>query len=276
MKNLIIDSNNYFYRGVVSFGAKQEDSYTIVYNFFRNIRATVEHFQPDNLFFALEGHPIHRYSLYPEYKATRIIKEASDKKNTKQRFMEEAKIIVDLLKYLPCSVVHHSKFEADDIIYTLVQDLNIDENIIVSTDDDYHQLLTLKNVAVYNPRKKEFLQQHKYNYVAFKSLVGDKSDNIPRLISDKKACAMMEDPELFKEFIDNEENLANFNINYNLIKFQQIPLDELSIEYNSFNKEALKLEFENFEFKSLLEQSYFDKFCFTFEKPSEQELYPND
>ena len=58
---------------------KVDDSFIIIFNFFRNLRPIIEQFSPDKCFAVLEGHPKFRYDLFSDYKANRIIKQAEDK-----------------------------------------------------------------------------------------------------------------------------------------------------------------------------------------------------
>ena len=51
---------------------EEKESFTAVFNFFRNTRALIEQFDPDKVFFALEGTNCFRYDLYSDYKGNRI------------------------------------------------------------------------------------------------------------------------------------------------------------------------------------------------------------
>ena len=249
-----------------------EDEHTVAYNFIRNIKATVEQFAPDKVFIALEGHPVHRYAIYPDYKANRIIKtgsESSDKASkSRDRFNSELKLIIDMCEHMPFALARHPEYEADDVVNTLVHQFHTDENIVVTGDTDYYQLLETSDCKVYNPIKKIFLEKFKYPYVVHKSLVGDKSDNIPRLVSDKKAEQILDDPDLFEKFLAEEENSADFNINHALIKFKEVPLESLEIEYNFLDMEYLLARWEQYKFPSLLKESYVTVFKEVFEKLS--------
>lgn len=268
MKNLIIDGNNFFYRGMITFGKPLvEEDHTVTYNFIRNVKATVEQFFPDRVFIALEGHPVHRYALYPEYKANRIIKVGEAKKaDSKSIFNNESKLILDMCQHMPFALARHKDYEADDVINTLVAQMPDDDNIVVTGDTDYYQLLETSKAKVYNPNKKVFLEKFKYPYVVHKSLVGDKSDNIPRLVSDRRAEEILDNPDLLKEFLAEEESSADFNINFELIKFKEVPLDSLEIEYNLLDMDYLKARWEQYKFPSLLKPSYLTAFTEVFEK----------
>lgn len=269
-KILLIDANNYIYRGVISFGKPQtEPSYTIVYNFFRNLRATIEQFQPTKVFFCLEGKNCFRYKLYPEYKANRIVKLSSEKAAKKaEDFNRQAGIITELLSNLPITIVKSDGFECDDVIATLVENLKDEDTTIISTDTDFIQLLQkdYKNTKIYDPRKKDYMQSPLFHYLTWKILRGDKStDNIPGIISDAKAEAIASNIDDLAAFLDaSEENRANYALNKELIELRIIKDDDLQfIDYNvSF--ENLKSEFERMDFKSMLEDKYWNRFVDTF------------
>jgi hypothetical protein len=64
-------------------------------------------------------------------------------------------------------------------------------------------------------------------YIQLKALSGDKADNIPSLLSTKKAMACAMNLDLFRKFMSVEENRANFSINKKLIEFANVPLEDI-------------------------------------------------
>jgi len=273
-KYLIIDFYNYLHRGLIGPGPK--DKLLISYLFFSNLRATVEQFNPTKLMFALEGHPKHRYDIYPEYKSNRIIKTGSEKSENKikqkSEIQEAASLIKQTLMHFNCTLVSHPDFEADDIVNTLCHMLHDEEVIVITGDTDYIQLLeqNFTNCKVYSPMKKTFFEKSNYPYVAEKSIRGDKSDNIPCLLTPKKADAHLSNPALLKEFLSIEENRAAFNINKSLIEFIKVPEDELKLENGSSNFDAVYQNFQKMEFKSYIDpgnekaETKWNKFVSTF------------
>lgn len=239
----------------------------LVYNFFRNLRPLIEKFSPDKCFFALEGYPKFRYDIYPEYKSNRIVKTGSKKQEDFNKFHEAKIIVTDLLRHFPITLVKADNFEADDVIFSLVESMK-DENItIISNDNDYKQLLQKKYIdcKIYNPIKKEFMENLSVNFVAFRSLTGDKSDSIPGLISENKAMKLLSDPNLFKQFMSIEENRANFSINKSLIEFRQISDEELLIEEGIKNFSFVKEKFSEMKFDSIINDKFWKKFTETFD-----------
>lgn len=266
-KILLVDFNNQVWRSAIKFGKPLDidDSILFTYNFFKNLRPLVEQFSPDKLFFALEGHPQFRYDLYPEYKANRIIKTGS-KQNTKTSVLAASKIVIELSKFLPITICRAEKYEADDLISTLCNDMKGENITIISNDSDYIQLLQKGlNIKIYNPIKKSFMNNTPYPYIAWKSLDGDKSDNIKRLLTEAKALKTVNDPVLFKQFLSIEENRANFNVNRQLIEFKDIDSSEIQLEEGNKNYYLLREEFRKYKFDSITNDNSWSKFTATFD-----------
>lgn len=280
-KYLIIDFMNYVHRGLVADffkkkESKEEDKYSLVYTFFVNLRATVEAFQPTKLFFVLEGHPKHRYELYSGYKENRIIKtgdvKSEEKSKVKTKIHFASQVIRELLLNFNCSLIRHPDFEADDCINTLCHRLSDEDVTVITSDSDAIQLLQkgFKDCKVYNPVKKTYFEAGPYPYVAEKAIRGDKSDNIQRVLTPKKADAALSNPEILKKVLELPENLSQFNINKQLIEFIIIPEDELEVSVGESDFNTLKSKFSEMDFKSFVEsgnekaETKWNKFVSTF------------
>jgi 5'-3' exonuclease len=243
------------------------DKYGFVYNFFRNLRPHVELFSPNKIFFAIEGHPQFRYDLYSDYKANRIIKQASIKaQDSKDKFQQAKDIILSLLLHLPITICRAANFEADDTIGSLADNMQEEDLTVISGDADFTQLLQrgYKNIRVYNPIKKIFLEAPEYLFTAFRSLTGDKSDNIKRLVRDKKALEYCNNPVLFSKYMDVEENRALFTINRKLIEFANVPLEEIEMKVGERNFQYLKDAFNVMKFLSITKDPTWKKYVDTF------------
>lgn len=242
------------------------EMYHLVYSFFRNLKPILEKFEPDKCYFVLEGHPKHRYDLYPEYKANRIHKIANTEEKEKlDKFYEQKNIVLDLLNYLPITQCRAADFEADDVIGELCETMRDEELIVLSNDSDYIQLLQKGlNIKIYNPIKKEFMVAPDYHYICWKSLNGDKSDNIPKLLTPKKAINTVNSPELLKKFLSVSENKFLFDRNRELIEFKPVPLDNLEVVEGISNFNELKKRFQEMQFKSSISEPYWSKFVSSF------------
>lgn len=245
---------------------ERTEEFVLIFNFFRNLRPIIELFQPDKCFFVLEGHPQFRYDLYADYKANRIIKEAS-RKEQKEKFTKDSRVIISLMQHMPITLCKAANYEADDVIATLCDNMSDEELIVLSNDSDYIQLLQrgYKSCSIYNPIKKTFMEAPSYPYVAWKCLNGDKSDNIPALLKPKKALDCVNSPELFKKFMEVEENRANFSVNRQLIEFRSIPLDEVEMHEGVRNWDLVKQEFAKMDFQSIINDKSWEKYTKTFD-----------
>ena len=96
--------------------------------------------------------------------------------------------LAELLTALPVTLMVYDGIEADDVIgYVATQLRKEDEKVIImSSDKDFLQLVN-KDVSVYSPTKKKVYNIeevkeeygfHPHNFINFRMIDGDKSDNI--------------------------------------------------------------------------------------------------
>lgn len=273
MKILFIDGHNFMHRARSGF---QLGDWNIVYNFFRSLKPLIEQFEPTRVYFTLEGHPKKRYELFPEYKANRVVdqttEDGKDKYKSLQDFFRQKDVIVEMLsKHFPVSVMRHADFEADDLIYNIINNASkAIEFIVVSTDTDFIQLLQkFPNVKLYNPVSKSYVTAPEHDYVTWKALRGDGSDNIPGIpgVGDKTAEEAANDDEKLSKLLN--EHGDQFTRNVELIQFAQWSLDEMARMESSDPKkdwdEVARL-FESWSFKSMVKEPYWSKFRATFDK----------
>jgi 5'-3' exonuclease len=162
------------------------------------IRTFVDKFKPTKVFFVLDGPDAgeRRRQLYPNYKGKRGIKERESKVQIMEgedniaygiegAFQNQLIKIYEFLQLLPVTVCMVPYCEADDVItYLALQNKDDFENIIISNDKDYLQLIQ-EGISVYRWKakkyygKREFLEEMKIlpnNYIFKKILLGDTSD----------------------------------------------------------------------------------------------------
>lgn len=269
---LILDTYNLLWRAQVAFKSKPDElnpidtRYVAVFNFFRSLRLLIEQFQPHKCFLVLEGDPQFRRDAYPGYKANRLVKIASKTQKEVDRFRLSKNEALNSVQHLPITRVRHDASEADDVVLTLVENLQGEDLTVVSNDSDLLQVPQLGHqVKIYNPIKKVFVKPPSHPVVAGKSLYGDTADNIPSLVGKKTALKMLANPTLFEQWMSIEENRANFAINRYLIELRSIPLDDLIVEEGQTNFHQLRKEFERMGFKSLITPDAWMKFATTFQ-----------
>lgn len=246
----------------------------VVYNFFRQFKALVDEFKPNRVYVVLEGKPVQRYELLPEYKATRKVEESDPKYAELQKFFEQKNKIVELLSTrFPVSVIRHPTSECDDTIFNLVEHSSTAVPwTIVSNDSDFTQLLQqFPHVKIWNPIKKSYAEAPAdYDYVTWKALRGDGSDNIPGIpgVGDKTATDLASDPEKLAKFLSDPQNAAIFQRNYELISFR-LWTDEDRMEMTSTSPECLwdevRTTFDGYGFKSITKDGSWEKFTKSFD-----------
>ena len=251
-KVLLLDGYNLFYRA--RYSNMRKGPHSTIFNFFRSLRPLVEKFSPDEAFLVLEGIPKKRMLLSEDYKGTRV-------HTNEDNFREQRKTIESLLeRFYPITLVRQPDFECDDIIGYLADKYSDDSQVtIVSTDTDFIQSIN-KNVQLYNPVRKLFIEEFECNYVLYKALKGDAADNITGFtgIGDKTAKKLVNNKELMKEFLDKENNLEKFKHNVEMIRFHKLNEEEVkNINFFGYNLEGwdlLRNIFKEFEFKSMTEK----------------------
>ena len=174
---------------------------------------------------------IWRFQYYTEYKGTRDDNRLDNFDRT-----VFIRTFTEVLPRLGCQVLSHRCLEADDIVAILTRNLatmNPDNLIVIITNDnDYVQLLDeTKNIIVVNLQGKQLRErieiEDKSKYIIYKTITGDKSDNIPSIAKKcgpKTALKMAEDPsELEALFRKNHDAKTQFELNSLLMNFDKIP-----------------------------------------------------
>jgi len=265
MKVLLVDGYNMLYRSRSGW-AKGDNP--IVYTFFRSFRAAVNKFNPDRVYFILEGKPVKRLAMMKEYKAQRVYHDADD-------FHRQKRFVIKMLKdVFPVHVVRHPYYECDDVLAELASVTHKDDEcIVVSSDTDFYQLLqTHDSLKLYNPIRKKFIESPQCDYVSWKALRGDSSDNIDgfRGIGDKRAALLLEDKVAFQKFLEDDENLKKFNRNCEMIRFHDMGSDLDNIEKSNvaFDDAEIKSVFTDMQFFSIINEKFWPKFVETFQNLS--------
>ena len=198
---LIIDATNTFIRVFSAVPALNDDGMHIggVTGFLRSIAANIRQHKPTRCIIVFDGKggSAKRKKLYPNYKANRANKTAFN------RYQEFASLddeqdsmkrqygrMIQYLHCLPVTTMAIDHIEADDAIAYLtaqVYDKPSNRVTIVSTDRDFLQLVD-DRVSVWSPVKKRMytpdLMREEFgidakNYLLYRAITGDKSDNIP-------------------------------------------------------------------------------------------------
>lgn len=252
-KILIIDGSNLLHRQL-SQASLQDLKYAGkhtggVFGFFRSLLVALSRYPSHYPIIVFDkGRSARRLALYPNYKHTDDIKQEraglkpakyTAKPTTGIDYREElyrqGDIIISILELLKIPVIAVPGWEGDDIMAILSR--LVSDGVVVTDDKDMYQLVS-PNVQIFRPirtnddgtlgetitfdKVKHPVYNNARSYVIHKSIVGDVSDNIPKVaagVGDKKAeiitdyiIAANEDPTVYLEVLGNmrEPHFAKF------------------------------------------------------------------
>jgi 5'-3' exonuclease len=214
---LLVDSMNTFLRSFAVINSTNTQGTQIggMIGFLRSLAYIVNLVQPTRVIciFDGEGNTTNRKHLYADYKANRKLKRVTNWSSFDNLEEESASLsqqmlrLIDYLKTLPINIITRDKLEADDIIGYLAP--KFDTTVIMSADQDFLQLCS-STVQVYSPIKKKFYGPKEVfdeyglwpqNFVNYKVLMGDSSDNVPGV----KGLGPKKLYKLFPELADDRQ-----------------------------------------------------------------------
>jgi DNA polymerase-1 len=255
--------------------------------FLRSLGALIKLNQPTSVYVVFDGmgSSLNRKNLLPEYKSNRNITritnwdifDSLEEENDAK--VDQISRLIHYLRCLPVNIISLDKAEADDVIAYLAthyHNLGKSKVVIVSSDKDFIQLVN-ENITVYRPTEKEFYTpdtvKEKFgilssNFIIYKTLLGDKSDQVQGIKGLGEKGLLKKFPELidrtlslddilnisakkYKEHIVYsrivfEEN--NLRINYKLMDLQNPLVDESQIRIlkEAIDKQVPSLDIPSF------------------------------
>lgn len=198
---ILIDGNNLAYRcrHVFSLSNKGVDV-SVTYGFLRVLGSLINHFHATSVIVAWDGGvPEFRRQAVPEYKANRH----HDDEDGYHDFLRQMQELTDYaLPMMGVLSVQNYGSEADDLLYHAAK-ISLDENVVVTSDKDLFQAVGDKT-SVWNPAReklytlKNFEKEvgiSKANYIDWRAIQGDPSDNIPGIhgIGEKTATKLFQE-----------------------------------------------------------------------------------
>ena len=218
---LIIDGLNTFLRSFTMINHLNPDGHHIggLTGFLKSIGYAIRMSDPTKVVVIFDGigGSNARRNLYPEYKANRNSSRItnhnifSSKDEESESINNQISRLIQYLQCLPVTVISIDGLEADDIIGYLANKFQAHDETqkvtIMSADKDFLQLVSDK-VHCYSPTKKkiytpkEVLEEYgvsSSNFLNYKILMGDTSDNIPGItgLGPKKLIKLF--PELISD-----------------------------------------------------------------------------
>lgn len=279
----IIDGKSVFYRGYYAMPnlSTQDGTPTGgVFGFASMALEVIKRLKPDYVAVAWDKPKTNirkRLELYPEYKAGR--------KPAPPDFYEQVPILHELLEAFGWPLYELDDYEADDILGTLAVQATAQgiETLLITSDLDMLQLVNehvhvyalktgFSNIELYSPKSFEA----KYGilvsqFLDYKALVGDSSDNIPGVagvgpVAAKKLLGQYQTLDGIYENIDlisgkTHEYLVQFkDMAYLSRKLAEIwtdaplALDLAAVDGSKCQPEKVLAMLEKLEFKSLARQ----------------------
>jgi hypothetical protein len=223
MAFIIVDTANMFARAKHSVSQSDLQTGMALNIVFGSVKKAWADFKGHHVVFCLEGRSW-RKDFYTPYKANRAVAKAAltPKEQEVDKIFWEAygDFTTFLYEKTNCTVLRHPQLEADDLIAGFIQSHPNDEHVIISTDSDFHQLIS-PNVSQYNgvdmyhvthngyfdvkgrPMIDKKTGEHKKpfdpEWILFEKCIrGDTSDNVfsaypgARVKSSKKKIGLME------------------------------------------------------------------------------------
>jgi DNA polymerase-1 len=266
---LLVDSLNTFIRSYCAIPSMDENGNNIggTTGFLRSVGSVARKYNPTRVILVWDGKggSQRRRKLYPEYKANRKV---ATRLNRPQDFktdgdegenmMEQLAILMKLLEHLPFTSIQIDGVEADDIIGYLARHTQKlgGESIIYSTDKDYLQLVSDKILVFNGQQKKEYNTEailekynvHPTNFLFFRALIGDTSDNINGVPGVKEKTALKHVPEL---------SSGDIEVTYQLLVDKFKDLKKPAVAITSMITEQNTIE-RNLDLMSLSDQQMSD------------------
>lgn len=195
-----------------------------------------------------KGGSARRRGILKEYKADRKMTLRMNRhidfdtmEEKEQNMKEQLLALSSYIQLLPVNLVIVDRVEADDVIAYINEEFHKDdETFIMSTDKDFLQLVN-ENTFVYSPTKKklydidsvvEEYNIHPNNMVIYRSIEGDKSDNIGGIngvgkrtiqkhlsyLSDEKKLTLEQFQEKLREVDKKPKAIQNMLDNFDIIE----------------------------------------------------------
>ena len=112
-----------------------------------------------------------------------------------------------------------------------------------------------KNVKLWHPKKKNYVDTWYCDYVTWKALRGDATDNVPGVsgIGPKRADVLASDMSMLREFLNKDpERKHQFNVAYKVIKLKNVDEIDLIIRQSAFDEKKFFDGFSQRQCKSII------------------------
>ena len=194
-KVLLIDGLNLFFRNFSAINALNPKGAHIggLGGFLNSLGRLIHNQAPTEVYVFFDGAEStnRKKRVLPEYKKGRgthritnkFIFRSSDEEHEAK--LEQLRRVIEYLKFLPVKTVIINGIEADDAISYVAKKLD-KKCVVISSDKDFLQIVN-DRIRVFRPIEKAYYTPDRIkktygilpeNFILFKTLVGDKSDNV--------------------------------------------------------------------------------------------------
>jgi 5'-3' exonuclease len=235
---LMLDGHNLIFRMIfvsAMVGKRDHLSENETYEYWKylmtnNILNLIKKFNPTRVVLTLDAQNNWRKDIYAEYKAKRKVDRDNSIVINFETFWPVVNEYFDTFTSIFKNIVFLTidRCEGDDIIAILTkEEMKNGEVIVVTSDKDFIQLLSNKNVSLYNPIKQKMVTStDSKKELDIKIISGDKSDGIPAI---RPKIGVKTAEKILKEGIDiymqDEMLKANYERNRKIIDFNFIPTE---------------------------------------------------
>ncbi len=280
-KLVLIDGNSLLNRAFYAtpvFTTKDGKPTNAVFGFVKLLLRIISDKEPTHLAVAFDLHaPTFRHKMYDGYKAGR--------KSMPEDLVAQVPILKDVLRLMNIRICELEGYEADDIIGTLAKQFSLQTYIYTGDRDAYQLVDATTNICFTRKGVSDILELSQGNFkdeigltpnqiIDLKSLMGDKSDNIPGVagIGEKTAYSLLESytdldgiyenieeiRSATKQKLINGKDMAYFSHQLATICLNvplEISLSDCIIKMPFDHK--VKEKFAELEFKSLLSKNLY-------------------
>jgi len=243
-KNLVIDLSNLVW--ITRYSKNIKEDFTkdvLMHGVFNAIKFISMDYKPDGILIACDSPNVWRKDLYEGYKAHR-----DDLRDDK--YEEVKQVIIELGNFFKNNTsipaISVKKAEADDIIAVATR-ISTQNNIIVSNDKDFIQLINDKT-KLYSPTTREERTTQNKDFELFEKCIrGDAGDNIPSAFPRVRKTKLEEaykDPLIMVNLMETKRKLDGkrvsdvFDFNKKLIDLSKIPKDIYNTIENEIRNNA--------------------------------------
>lgn len=259
MKIIIIDGNSLINRAYYALQRPmitKSGLYTQgVYGFLNMLNKINNDYKPDYIAVAFDRKaPTFRHLEYAEYKAGR--------KKMPTELAMQLPLLKEVLTAMKIKILEIDGFEADDIIGTVARKAEAEgmEPLIISGDKDELQLATEKTKVLITKKGisefdlyDEAAMYEKYGFspeqfIDFKGLMGDPSDNIPGIpgVGEKTALKLVQEFRSIENLITNVDQVASKSLKAKIEENAQLAI--MSRRLATINTEVpIEINLEEFK-----------------------------